>query len=110
MEVEIGLHYHLLSIAVEVEAQGFGDALHGVVVEEDLRGDAFEALGAAYLEEPVKEHSTDAPALEAVADQDRELGFIGDGAVAAEAGDAQDLTLSRLPGRMFGDQRHLAVV
>ena len=49
------------------------DALHRTVVEEDLRRDSPETFGAADFEELAHEQGTDAPALEAVADEDREL-------------------------------------
>src|SRR4028119_515293 len=84
VEVEVGLHDHVLVIATEVEAEALADALHGAVVQEDLGGDAPEPLGAADLEEPAQEQGAQAPALEVVADQDGELGPAGGGGAAAE--------------------------
>src|SRR5215208_1998354 len=109
-EVEIRLHDHLFGVAAEVEAEFLRDALHGEVVEEDFCGDTTQILGAGDLEEATQEQSADAPALEAVADEDRELRLFGDGAAAAQAGYAHDLTFPRLCIGVFGDQRHLAVV
>src|SRR5215212_5559171 len=110
VEVEIRLHDHLFGVTPEMEAELLRDALHGVVVEEDLCRDTPQMLGAADLEETAQEQGADAPALEAVADEDRELSLVGDGAAAAEAGYAHDLTLFGLGVGPFGDERHLAVV
>src|SRR5215208_4685145 len=110
VEIEIRLHDHLLSVAPEMEAEFLRDALHRVVIEEDLCCDASQMLGAADLEETAQEQRADAPTLEAVADEDRELSLVGDGAAAAQAGYAHDLTF---PGHwvgLLGDQRHLTVV
>src|SRR5829696_8583576 len=110
VEIEIRLHDHLLSVAPEMEAEFVRDALHRVVIEEDLCCDASQMLGAADLEEAAQEQCADAPALEAVADEDRDLSFVEDGAAAAQAGYAHDLTFPRLWIGVFGDQSHLAVV
>jgi hypothetical protein len=83
VEVEIRLHDHLFEVAAEVEAELLRDALHGAVVEEYLCCDTMQILGAAYLEEAAQEQCADAPALEAVADENRELGLVGGGAAAA---------------------------
>src|SRR5918995_1759092 len=110
VEVEIRLHDHLFEVAAEGEPELLRDALHGAVVEEYLCGDAPQILGAGDLEEAAQEKCPDAPALEAVADEDGELGLVGDGAAAAQTGYAHDLTFPRLWVGVFGDQRHLAVV
>src|SRR5918994_1188080 len=110
VEVEIRLHDHLFEVAAEVEPELLRDALHGAVVEEYFCGDAPQILGAGNLEEMAQEKCSDAPALEAVADEDRELCLIGDGTAAAQAGYAHDLTFPCLWIGVFGDQRHLAVV
>src|SRR5215210_2025404 len=110
VKVKVRLHHHLLGVAAEMEAELLEDVLHGAVIEEDLCGDTPQILGAADFEELVQEECTDAPALEAVADEHRELCLVGDGAAAAEAGYSHDLTLSRLGIGVFGDERHLAVV
>ena len=83
VEVEIRLHDHLFEVAAEVEPELLRDALHGAVVEEYFCGDAPQILGAGDLEEVVQDQGADAPALEAVADEDGELGLVGDGAAAA---------------------------
>src|ERR687897_3496176 len=110
VQVEIRLHDHLFGIAAEVEAEFLRDVLHGAVVEEYLRCDTTQPLGAGDLEEAAQEQGADAPALEAVADEDGELSLVGDSAAAAQAGYAHDLTFPRLWIGVFGDQRHLAVV
>src|SRR5215204_3634953 len=110
VEVEIRLHNHLFGVAAEVEAEFLRDLLHGAVVEEYLRCNTTQILGAGDLEEAAQEQCADAPALEAVADEDRDLSFVEDGAAAAQAGYAHDLTFPRLWSGVFGDQRHLAVV
>src|SRR5215203_780867 len=110
VEIEVRSHDHLLCIAAEVEAELFGDVLHGAVVEEDLCGDASEVFCAAHFEDSAHEQGTDAPALEAVADQDREFGLVGGCAAAAQAGDAQDLAFSRIGVGVLGDQGQLAVI
>src|SRR5215213_1207886 len=110
VEIEIRLHDHLLSVAPEMEAEFLRDALHRVVIEEDLCCDASQMLGAADLEETAQEQRADAPTLEAVADEDRELSLVGDGAAAAEAGYAHDLMVFGLGVGPFGNERHLAVV
>src|ERR687894_121918 len=48
VEVEVGLHDHLLRVAVEVEAEVSADALHGEVLEEDVGAYVSQAFGAAY--------------------------------------------------------------
>ena len=48
VEVEVGLHHHIVCVAVEVEAEVSADALHRVVLEEDIGGYTLQALGAAY--------------------------------------------------------------
>src|SRR3712207_4247421 len=88
VEVEVGLHDHLVGIAVEVEAELLADALHGVVLEEDVGGYAPQLLGAADLEELAQEQGTEAPALGEVGDEDGELRLVGGAAAAAEAGGA----------------------
>jgi hypothetical protein len=85
-EVEIRLHDHLFGVAAEVEAELLRYALHGAVVEEYLCGDTTQILGAGDLEEASQEQGADAPTLEAVADEDRELRLVEDGAAAAQAG------------------------
>src|SRR5215211_6645009 len=110
MEVQVRLDYHLFGVAAEVETELPGDMLHGAVIEEDLCGDALQVLGAADFEETVQEESADAPALEAVADEHRELCLLGGGAAAAQAGYPHDLTLPRFGICVLGDERHLAVV
>src|SRR5829696_852262 len=110
VEVEVRLHDHLFGVAVEAETEFLRDALHGAVVEEYLRCNTTQILGAGDLEEAAQEQGADAPALEAVANEDRELSFVGDGAAAAQAGYAHDLAFPRLWIGVFGDQRHLAVV
>src|SRR5918995_7416400 len=110
VEVEIRLHDHLFEVAAEVEPELLRDALHGAIVEEYFCGDAPQILGAGNLEEMAQEQCSDAPALEAVADEDGELGLVGDAAAAAQTGYAHDLTFPRLWIGVFGDQRHLAVV
>src|SRR5215208_2876695 len=108
--VEIRLHDHLFGVAAEVEAELLQDALHGAVIEEYLCGDTTQTLGAGDLEEATQEQGAHTPALEMVVDEDRELRLFGDGAAAAQAGYAHDLTFPRLCIGVFGDQRHLAVV
>src|SRR5215217_6515505 len=110
VQVEIRLHGHLFGVSAEVEAELLQDALHGAVIEEYLCGDTTQTLGAGDLEEATQEQGADAPALEAVADEDRELRLFGDGAAAAKAGYAHDLTFPGLWIGVLGDQRHLAVV
>src|SRR5918999_1407378 len=110
VQVEVRLHVHLFGVSAEVEAELLQDALHGAVIEEYLCGDTTQTLGAGDLEEATQEQGADAPALEAVADEDRELRLLGDGAAAAQAGYAHDLTFPRLWIGVFGDQRHLTVV
>src|SRR5215204_791056 len=109
-EIEIRLHDHLFGVAAEVEAELLQDALHGAVIEEYLCGDTAQTLGAGDLEDASQEQGADAPALEAVADEDRELCLFGDGAAAAKAGYAHDLTFPGLWIGSLGAQRHLTVV
>jgi hypothetical protein len=71
VEVEIRLHGHLFGVSAEVEAELLQDALHGAVIEEYLCGDTIQFLGAGDLEEAAQEQGADAPALEAVADENR---------------------------------------
>src|SRR5918997_515789 len=110
VQVEVRLHVHLFGVSAEVEAELLQDALHGAVIEEYLCVDTIQTLGAGDLEEAIQEQGADAPALEAVADEDRELRLLGDGAAAAQTGYAHDLTFPRLWIGVFGDQRHLTVV
>src|SRR5829696_3794337 len=110
VEVEIRLHDHLFEVAAEVEPELLRDAVHGAVVEEYLRCDTTQILGAGDLEEMAQEKCSDAPALEAVIDEDGELSLVRDGAAAAQAGYAHDLAFSGLWIGVFGDQRHLALV
>src|SRR5918994_1466172 len=110
VQVEVRLHVHLFGVSAEVEAELLQDALHGAVIEEYLCGDTTQTLGVGDLEEATQEQGADAPALEAVADEDRELCLFGDGAAAAQAGYAHDLTFPGLWIGSLGDQRHLTVV
>src|SRR3712207_7287072 len=55
-------HNHLLCVAVEVEAEVSTDALHWVVLEEDVGGHAPQALGATYRQELAQEQGAQAPA------------------------------------------------
>src|SRR3712207_9350123 len=84
--------------------------LHGVVLQEDICGDAPEALEAPDLQELAHEQGAEAPALESVPYEDRELCLFRNAAAAAEAADAQYLLLPGLWVRVFGDEGHLAVV
>src|SRR5918995_1654106 len=110
VQVEIRFHGHLFGVAAEVEAELLQDALHGAVVEEYLCGDTTQVLCAGDLEEASQEQGADAPALEAVADEDRELCLFGDGAAAAKAGYAHNLTFPGFWIGVLGDKRHLTVV
>src|SRR3712207_8656326 len=78
--------------------------LHGVVLQEDICGDAPEALEASDLQELAHEQGAEAPALEGVPYEDRELCLFRNAAAAAEAGEAQYLLLTGLWGRVFGEE------
>src|SRR5919106_2857908 len=100
VQVEVRLHVHLFGVSAEVEAELLQDALHGAVIEEYLCGDTTQTLGAGDLEEATQEQGADAPALEAVADEDRELCLLG---TAPRRPKAAKPMISRSPGSGLGD-------
>jgi len=98
-----------LDIMGHLEAQFLADALHLDIFRKDVAKDPVDVLIAAHLEEPADQLGAQSQSLVAVADDQRELGFVGVPDLAQPA-DPPDLVLAGLGALSIGHQRHLAVV
>ena len=76
-----------------VEPQAAANVEHRHVVGEDVADDPPDALPAADLDEPAQELGAQAPALERIGDEQRELGFVAH-VLHHQAADRDELLLA----------------
>ena len=93
-EVDDRLDDHVGGLVAQAEAELLADVLHLVVLGEDLGRDALERLVAADLDEAAEELGAEPLALEAVDDEEGELGLV-DAVELPQAADAEDLLRRR---------------
>src|ERR1700690_2138490 len=76
-QLQRGFHHRVVGGALQLEAYLLADALHDEVVGKNVAGHPVHLLVLGYFEESAQQLRSQTAVLEFVADDQRELGFVG---------------------------------